>query len=195
MEPINFLLVGVGGQGVLTVSDILAELGLRSGYDVKKSEVHGMSQRGGAVSSHVRFGPRVYSPLIPQGEADFLLSFEMLEALRWATFLRAEGTALVSTQRMPPIAVTSGGARYPEPEEVRQELAGRSRQVILVDAQQAARQLGNPRVTNMVLVGTLAALLPFSPPQWEEVIRERVPARFADLNLQAFRMGQEMARG
>jgi indolepyruvate ferredoxin oxidoreductase beta subunit len=194
VEPINFLLVGVGGQGILTASDILAEFGLRSGYDVKKSEVHGMSQRGGAVSSHVRFGPRVYSPLIAQGEADFLLSFELLEALRWATFLRPAGTALVSTQRLPPIAVSSGGAHYPEPEEVRQELAGRSGRVLLVDAPRAAQELGNPRVTNIVLMGTLAALLPFPQAQWEETIRERMPARFVELNLQAFRVGQAQVK-
>jgi len=192
MKPLNFLLVGVGGQGILTASDILAELGLRAGYDVKKSEVHGMSQRGGAVSSHVRFGPRVYSPLIAQGAVDYLLSFELLEAARWATFMHPEGTVLVSTQRLPPIAVTSGGAHYPEPEEVRQELAGRVRQVFLVDAPQAAQGLGNPRVANTVLLGALSALLPFPLTQWEETVRERVPARFVELNLQALRAGQEL---
>ena len=190
MKSINFLLVGVGGQGILTASDILAELGLRAGYDVKKSEVHGMSQRGGAVSSHVRFGPRVYSPLIAQGEVDFLLSFEQLEALRWATFLRSEGAALVSMQRLPPIAVTSGGARYPDVEEVRRELAGRARRVVLVDVLEAARELGNLRVANTVLLGALAALLPFPLAQWEETVRERVPARFVELNLAALRAGQ-----
>jgi len=122
---------------------------------------------------------------------DFLLSFEMLEALRWATSLRPQGVALVSTQRLPPIAVSSGGAHYPTEDEVHQELAGRARRVILVDAQKTARQLGNPRVTNTVLVGALAALLHFPLSQWEEVIRERVPARFAELNLRAFRMGLE----
>jgi indolepyruvate ferredoxin oxidoreductase beta subunit len=189
MEAINFLLVGVGGQGILTASGILADLGVRAGYDVKKSEVHGMSQRGGSVSSHVRLGPRVYSPLIGQGEANFLVAFEMLEALRWATFLHPQGTALVSTQCIPPIAVTSGGAHYPRQEEVRQQLAGRARRLIMVDAQKVAHELGNPRVMNTVLVGALAALLPFSESQWEEIIRERVPARFADLNLRAWRMG------
>ncbi len=190
MEPINFLLVGVGGQGILTASDILAELGLRAGYDVKKSEVHGMSQRGGAVSSHVRFGERVYSPLIGQGEVDFLLAFEMLEALRWATFLNPQGTALVSTQCLPPIAVTSGGARYPDREEVRQELAGRARHLFLVDAPGVAGELGNPRVANTVLVGALAARLSFPEALWEEIVRERVPARFAELNLRAWRLGR-----
>lgn len=192
MKPLNFLLVGVGGQGILTASDILAELGLRVGYDVKKSEVHGMSQRGGAVSSHVRFGPRVYSPLIAQGEVDFLVSFEQLEALRWAPFLRPEGAALVSTQRLPPIAVTSGGGHYPTLEEVRGELAGRVRQTFLVDVLRASQELGNPRVANTVLLGALAALLPFPSAQWEETVRERVPARFVELNLKALRVGQAL---
>jgi indolepyruvate ferredoxin oxidoreductase beta subunit len=192
MKPLNFLLVGVGGQGILTASDILAELGLRIGYDVKKSEVHGMSQRGGAVSTHVRFGPRVYSPLIAQGEADFLLSFEPLEALRWATFVHPEGTALVSTQRLPPVAVASGGGYYPELETVRQELAGRARQVILVDTMLAALKLGNPRVANTVLVGSLSSYLSFPLGQWEEVIRERMPARFIDLNIKALHVGREL---
>jgi indolepyruvate ferredoxin oxidoreductase beta subunit len=194
VDTTNFLLVGVGGQGILTASDILAEFGLRAGCDVKKSEVHGMSQRGGAVSSHVRFGPRVYSPLIAQGEVDFLIALELLEALRWAGFLRPQGTALVNTQRLPPIAVTSGGAWYPEAEEVRQELAGRSDRVILVDAPRVAQELGNPRVSNIVLLGTLAALLPYPLALWEDVIRERVPARFIELNLQAFHVGQDLAR-
>lgn len=192
MKPINFLLVGVGGQGILTASDILAELGLRVGYDVKKSEVHGMSQRGGAVSSHVRFGPRVYSPLIAQGEADFLLSFEQIEALRWATFLHPEGTALVSTQRLPPISVTSGGGQYPEREAVRQELAGRARRAVLLDVPQAARELGNPRVANTVLLGALSTFLPFPLPQWEEIIRNRMPARFIALNIKALHVGRDM---
>jgi indolepyruvate ferredoxin oxidoreductase beta subunit len=194
MNPINFLLVGVGGQGILTASDILAELGLRAGYDVKKSEVHGMSQRGGAVSSHVRFGPRVYSPLIAQGEVDFLLSFEQLEALRWVSFLRPEGVALVSTQHLPPIAVTSGGQHYPTQEEVCGEMTKRVRRMIVVDAPKIARELGNPRVANTVLLGAMSALLPFPPAQWEATIRERMPARFVELNLKALHAGQDQVK-
>ncbi len=189
MEEASFLLVGVGGQGILTASDILAEAGLRAGYDVKKSEVHGMSQRGGAVSSHVRFGPKVYSPLIGQGQADYLLAFELLEALRWAQFLHPQGIALVNCQRIPPVAVTSGGAHYPDEEEVRQELAGRARQVVLVDGVQVAHELGSPRVANIVLLGALAAFLPFPVDLWQEIIRERIPARYVELNQQAFRFG------
>jgi len=194
VEAWNFLLVGVGGQGILTASDILAEAGLRAGYDVKKSEVHGMSQRGGVVSSHVRFGPRVYSPLIGQGEADFLLSFELLEALRWAHYLRPSGIALVNAQRVLPLAVTSGGAHYPTEEEVRRELAGRARQTFLIDSVRVGQELGNPRVANTVLVGALASFLPIPPALWEEVIQERIPPRYAALNRQAFRYGLAQVR-
>lgn len=195
VQPLNFLLVGVGGQGILTASGILAEAGLRAGYDVKKSEVHGMSQRGGAVSSHVRFGPLVYSPLIGQGEADFLLAFELLEALRWAHYLRPAGVALVNAERVLPVAVTSGGARYPTEDAVHQELAGRARQVVILDSLRIGQELGNPRVSNAVLVGALAAFLPIPLPIWEEVIRERLPARYVELNQQAFRHGLAQVRG
>jgi indolepyruvate ferredoxin oxidoreductase beta subunit len=190
MKSINFLLVGVGGQGILTASDILAELGLRGGSDVKKSEVHGMSQRGGAVSSHVRFGTQVYSPLIARGEADFLLAFEQLEALRWVAFLHPEGKALVSTQRLPPISVTSGNGHYPELEAVRRELTGRAQQAVLLDAPQVAQELGNPRVANTVLLGALSTYLSFPVAQWEEIVGERVPARFIDLNIKALHIGR-----
>jgi indolepyruvate ferredoxin oxidoreductase beta subunit len=195
VEKADFLLVGVGGQGIVTASDILAEAGLRAGYDVKKSEVHGMAQRGGAVISHVRFGDTVHAPLIGQGQADFLLAFEMLESLRWAHFLHPESVALLNRQRLPPVAVTSGEARYPEEPDIQEELAGRARRVVLVDGLETARELGNVRVTNTVLLGALAAFLPIAPPLWEEVILERVPARYAELNREAFRRGQAQVEG
>jgi indolepyruvate ferredoxin oxidoreductase beta subunit len=195
VERADFLLVGVGGQGIVTASDILSEAGLRAGYDVKKSEVHGMAQRGGAVISHVRFGDTVHAPLIGQGQADFLLAFEMLESLRWAHFLHPEGVALLNRQRLPPVAVTSGEARYPEESEIQEELAGRARRVVLVEGLETARELGNVRVTNTVLLGALAAFLPIAPSLWEEVILERVPARYAELNREAFRRGQAQVEG
>jgi|YNPNPStandDraft_1061719.scaffolds.fasta_scaffold00581_9 indolepyruvate ferredoxin oxidoreductase beta subunit len=190
MEQANFLLVGVGGQGILTAGDILAQLGLQAGYEVKKSEVHGMSQRGGAVNSHVRFGRVVYSPLIGRGGADYLLAFEMLEALRWVHFLHPRSVVLVNDERLPPLAVTSGGARYPEPEEVRRELAGRAGRVLFIEGARLSRELGNPRVANAVLLGALSTFLPFAPSLWEEVIRARVPARHFELNRQAFYLGR-----
>ncbi len=194
MEQANFLLVGVGGQGILTAGDILAGLGLRAGYDVKKSEVHGMSQRGGAVNSHVRFGRTVYSPLIAQGEADYLLAFEMLEALRWVHFLHPRSIVLLNDERLPPLAVTSGGARYPEPEEIHRELSGRAGGVFFIEGARLARELGNPRVANVVLLGALSTFLPFPAELWEEVIEARVPARYFDLNRRAFYLGRAQVR-
>jgi indolepyruvate ferredoxin oxidoreductase beta subunit len=191
VQKANFLLVGVGGQGILTASDILAEVGLQAGYDVKKAEVHGMAQRGGAVISHVRFAETVYAPLIGQGEVDYLLAFELIESLRWAHFLRPEGFALVNRQQLPPVAVTGGSAQYPTTDEVLKELGKRSQQAFLIEGLQIAQDLGNIRVTNTVLLGALSALLPVERSIWEKVIVERVPSRYADLNRQAFRLGRE----
>jgi indolepyruvate ferredoxin oxidoreductase beta subunit len=190
VEKADLILVGVGGQGILTASDILSEVGLRAGYDVKNSEAHGMAQRGGAVISHVRLGETVCAPLIGRGEADYLLAFEMLEALRWVHFLHAEGVVLLNRQRIPPVSVTSGGAHYPEEVEVHQELAGRSRRVVCVEGLKIAQELGDVRVTNTALLGALSALLPIAPALWEEVILEQVPARYAELNREAFRQGR-----
>ncbi len=190
MEEINFLLVGVGGQGILTASDILATVGLRWGYDVKKSEVHGMSQRGGAVSSHVRFGPKVYSPLIGRQNAHYLLSFELLEALRWAQYLHPQGVVLADTEQVLPVAVSSGKAHYPDVEEARRELAARAKRVVLFDATRLAQELGDPRVANTVLLGALAAILPIPESLWEAVISQRVPSRYVALNQRAFELGQ-----
>lgn len=192
MEKADFLLVGVGGQGIVTSSDILADVGLRAGYDVKKSEVHGMAQRGGAVTSHVRFGRRVYAPLISQGQADFLVAFELLEALRWAHYLHPEGIALVNVQSLPPLAVTSGQARYPELEEVREELARRARHVHFVAGLRTAQELGNVRVTGTVILGALSTLLPIPPALWEEALADHVPSRYLELNRQAFRAGRDL---
>ncbi|MGC8874468.1 MAG: indolepyruvate oxidoreductase subunit beta [Chloroflexia bacterium] len=190
MEKADFLLVGVGGQGIVTSSDILADVGLRAGYDVKKSEVHGMAQRGGAVTSHVRLGRRVHAPLISQGQADFLVAFELLEALRWAHYLHPQGIALVNIQSLPPLAVTSGQARYPEMDQIREELARRARQVHFVEGIRTAQELGNVRVTGTVLLGALSALLPIPPALWEEALAEHVPARYLELNRQAFWAGR-----
>ncbi len=190
MEQANFLLVGVGGQGILVAGDILAHVGLRAGYDVKKSEVHGMSQRGGAVNSHVRFGRTVYSPLIGQGEADYLLAFELLEALRWCHFLHRRGVALVNCDRLPPPAVISGGAHYPDMEGIRRELSSRAENVYFIEGARIAQDLYNPRVANVVLLGALSTFLPFPSSLWEEVILDRVPPRYVELNRQAFRLGR-----
>lgn len=186
----DFLLAGVGGQGTISAGDILAAVGLRAGLEVKKSEVHGMSQRGGAVETHVRWGRRVFSPLIERGEADFLLGFELLEAVRWVGFMHPEGTVLVSRHQQPPLAVATGQMVYPDEGALEQALRRAARQVFLIDAMNLARELGHAAISGMVLLGGLSGLLPVEPRCWLEVIEERVPVRFLEANRQAFNAGR-----
>jgi len=191
-ESYNFLLAGVGGQGTILASDVLSEVALAAGFDVKKSEVHGMAQRGGSVNTHVRWdAERVYSPLIGLGEADVLLVFEEAEALRYAEYLKPGGAAIVNRQIIEPITVTSGGAHYPTEDEVRalyKDLAGRFH---LIPGSAIAEEMGNARAGNVVLLGALSTLLDVPADTWLEVIEERVPAKYVELNRQAFLRGRE----
>jgi indolepyruvate ferredoxin oxidoreductase beta subunit len=190
-DAINFILTGVGGQGTILASDLLAQVGVDAGYDVKQAEVHGMAQRGGSVSSHVRWGPVVYSPLIAVGEADILVGFEQAEALRFVHFLRPDGTVLVNQQAIPPITVSAGSAHYPSMDYLRSELARASSRVLWAPAVDIARALGNDKVTNVVLLGALSALLVVPVRVWLKAIESRVPARFLQLNQLAFQRGRE----
>jgi len=185
----NVFFAGVGGQGIVLASEMLAKACISAGCDVKQSEVHGMAQRGGSVSSHVRFGSRVYSPTIPQGEADFLVAFELLEGLRCLDFLTPEGVALVNTQRIDPITVTSGAARYPD--DVAAQIRQRCPKTVLVDGLALARQAGNARAVNMALLGGLSAYLDLDLSTWEEVIRNRVPPKTFAANWAAFTAGRQ----
>jgi len=187
-DPKNILIVGVGGQGVLLAGEMLAAAAAQAGYDVKQSEVHGMAQRGGVVSSHVRIGPRVFSPLIPAGKADILLCFEQAEALRWVHFCRPEGTVIVNLQKLvPPIALMKG-ISYPEDPlaGVRRRAAG----VIPLDAAEMAESLKNSRVVNMVLLGAVSRHLDIPLAVWESVIEKRVPPGTVTVNQQAFEKGR-----
>jgi indolepyruvate ferredoxin oxidoreductase beta subunit len=186
----NILIVGVGGQGVILASEILSDVAMKSGYDVKKSEVHGMAQRGGIVSSHVRYGPCVHSPLIPQGEAEVLLSFELAEAVRWLGFLSSKGRVICSTERVIPPTVSTGLAEYPE--DAVESIRRSSRAPILVDTQAMAKELGNPRLVNTILLGVVSRLLDLSRKEWRRVVAERVPPAFKELNLKAFQRGQAL---
>ena len=150
----NVLIVGVGGQGVLLASEILCEVAKVMGLDAKKSEVHGMSQRGGVVTSHVRFGKKVYSPLIPDGEADVILAFEIAEGLRWAGELRAGGTIIVNRQKIVPPIVATGKFSYPE--ELEEKIRGKADKVIIIDAFEIAEGLGNTRLVNTILLGVMS---------------------------------------
>jgi indolepyruvate ferredoxin oxidoreductase beta subunit len=192
VKTTNFALVGVGGQGVLLASDVLAEVGLRAGLDVKKSEVHGMAQRGGAVLSQVRWGDKVYGPLVGPGEVDYLVSFELLEALRWIQFLKPEGMAIVNDQKLPPLAVSSGGMEYPSEERIRKALSEAAKEYYIVPALAKAQELGTERATNVVLLGALSRHLDVPEEHWLEVVQKRVPKKYVELNRRAFAAGREL---
>jgi indolepyruvate ferredoxin oxidoreductase beta subunit len=187
MTKRDILIVGVGGQGVLLASELLSSVAMEAGYDVKKSEVHGMAQRGGVVSSHVRLGERVYSPLIPEGRADVLLAFEQSEALRWIHFLRPDGAAIINSKKLvPPIALLKGkGPAYPADPVA--DIRRRISRVFVVPAETIARDLGNPRIENTVLLGALSCFLEIPGTVWETVIAGRVPAGPGDVNQRAVR--------
>lgn len=191
MVKANFLIAGVGGQGTLLASDITADVGIRIGADVKKSEVHGMSQRGGAVTSHVRWGDRVASPLCERGTVDYFVAQEMLEALRWIEFVRPGGTVLLSKQQVVPTSTVYGTDQYPPDEHTLSILKQAVGSVLLIDARQVAEGLGNHRVANSVLLGALSAQLDVPPDDWLAVIESRVPQRHVDVNRKAFLAGRE----
>lgn len=191
MTSVNFLFVGVGGQGILTASDIVAEVGLAAGLDAKKSEIHGFSQRGGVVESHVRWGQPVSSPMGEVGTIDYLVSFERIEAARFVNYLKPGGTVITNTQRLIPMSVSSGGYTYPSEDEVAAPLRSRAGRIIRVPALDMAQQLGNPRLVNTIVLGTLSTHLELDPALWLEVIERRVPPKYVELNRQAFREGRE----
>ena len=193
MDKLNFLFVGVGGQGILTASDITAQVGLDLGLDAKKSEVHGFAQRGGVVESHVRWAPKVGSPTSEIGTVDFLVAFELMEAGRWIEWLRPQGTVVINTQQITPMSVSVGDATYPSQEEILSAVKARADKVITVDGLSIAESAGELRTINTVVLGTLSALLDTPPAAWEEAIVRRVPPRYADVNRVAFKLGREAA--
>lgn len=198
-RPLNFLLVGVGGQGTILASDILARVGLAVGYQVKRAEVHGMSQRGGSVTSHVRWGERVYSPLVGAGEVDILLAFEKLEALRSLPHLHHDALAVINLEAIIPVTVSSLGQHYPDDETLQTAFASVTSHAVYVDGTAVARRLGEPKVANAVLIGTLSRLLEeqtlsgpeLTPAMWIEALAGRVPPRSVDLNRRAFLAGRD----
>ena len=185
----NILFSGVGGQGILLASELTATSLLDSGYDVKKSEVHGMAQRGGSVTAQLRYGPRVYSPLIEPGSADIQMAFEMMEAVRYLPYLHQGRTVIVNTQRILPPSVATGQATYPE--DVLDELTNRDIRVIAVDAFSIAKAAGEVRTANVALVGALSVHLPVEAAVFERIIENRVPERFRQENMKAFAAGRE----
>lgn len=191
-QKIDFLMAGVGGQGTILSSDILAEVGMAAGYDAKKSEVHGMAQRGGSVETHVRWGEKVYSPMVERGRVDYLIGFEMLEAARWWHFLGPNSVALVNRYRINPPAVNLGQARYPEPEELEALLRTNGAAVRWIGATDVAVELGNQALVGVILLGALSARLEVPEEIWLDVISRRVPAKFVELNKEAFARGRQL---
>lgn len=185
-ETTNIVICGVGGQGIILASNVLSYAALLEGYDVKKSEVHGMAQRGGSVITQVRYGKKVYSPLIEEGKADFLLAFEKLEALRYANYLKKNGGFIVNNQEIAPMSVLVGSAKYPE--NIKEKLKRYAR-IHLIDAAKIAKELGNVRATNIVLLGALAKFLGFNEKSWTEAISKNIKPRYVDLNIKAFQKG------
>lgn len=185
----NILLAGVGGQGILLASELLAEVLLLAGYDVKKSEIHGMSQRGGSVTSHVRYGSNVLSPLIKQGEADILFGFELLETYRYLPMLRHGGDVFANSQRILPAPVAIGAADYPQ--EIQSKIHHVCPDTYFVDGLTLACQAGHPRTVNMVLLGALSTALDVPHVLWHEVIAEKVPQQLLQENLYAFQLGYD----
>ena len=183
----NVSLVGVGGQGILLTSDVLALAAMHAGLDVKKSEIHGMSQRGGSVISQVRFGTRVHSPIIPDGQSDVLVSFERTEALRYAHLAKPGATILVNDMDRIPITVSSG-LQAPVQDADRRLAAYPG--LKLIDANPLAIQAGNLRAANVVLMGALSAFVPFDEEHWQAALRERIPAKLLEVNLRAFAAGR-----
>jgi len=189
-RDINFLFVGVGGQGILTASDIAAEVGLEAGFDAKKSEVHGFSQRGGVVESHVRWGQQVAAPLAEKGTVDYLVATELLEAARWIDWLRPGGAVLINNQHISPMSVTVGDAVYPSDEDILAAVHARTDDVTIADGLAIAERLGNSRLANTVLLGALSTRLDVPPETWLAVVERRVPPRYVELNRKAFGEGR-----
>lgn len=187
MQVQSIMIVGVGGQGTLLASRILGHAIMQQGYDVKVSEVHGMSQRGGSVVTYVRYGDTVYSPVVNEGEAEFILSFEKLEAARWLSFLKKGGKLITSTQQIDPMPVITGAAVYPE--KLIEKMQEKGIELLPVDALSLAKEAGNEKSVNVVLIGVLSRLLPFSEEVWEKALEECVPAKFLEVNKKAFALG------
>ena len=185
----SILLVGVGGQGTILASKLLSNGLMQAGYDVKMSEIHGMSQRGGSVSSHIRYGKKVWSPVIEKGSADLLVAFEEMEALRWLDYLRTGGKVVVNGYRIPPVPVTTGKVDYPE--GILDELR-KSADTMVVDAAAEAEKLGNPKVMNVILLGTIVKHMDLQHIDWAQIIRENVKPAFVELNIKALQVGMDL---
>ncbi len=188
----NILFVGVGGQGTILASNILSKGLMDAGYDVKMSEVHGMAQRGGSVSTQIRFGEKVYSPLISQNEADFILAFEKIEAARWLDYLNPQGFLIINEHEIYPTTVLTGESKYPH--DIIERIKEKVKNCIVVDATSKAIELGNIKVQNIILLGILIGLLNLNNIDWEKIIKDLLPEKIQQINLIAFNNGLAISR-
>ncbi len=188
MAITSIFITGVGGQGIILASELLSDVALVADFDVKKSEVHGMAQRGGSVISTVRFGEKVYSPLVSPGEADIILAFEPLEALRTLHYAKPEAKVVVNSRPIMPATVASGAAEYPG--DIFEQIKAQVPDVLVVDGLKLARDAGTVRAVNVVLIGALSKYLPFTDEQWQKVMKTRIPGKFLEANQKAFALGK-----
>ena len=184
-------MTGVGGQGVVLASDIIGETAIAAGYDVKKTDTLGMAQRGGSVISHLRLAEKVWSPLIKEGEADLLLSFEKLEAARWSHYIRPGAIVIVNTYEQPPLSVSLGQIKYPTDEEIKEALKRRTDKIYFIDANKRAQEIGNVRTLNVFMLGCFSVFAPLDVQVWKNSIIRRMPENLRDINLKAFDMGRK----
>lgn len=190
MQTKSIMIVGVGGQGSLLASRILGNVLLQQGYEVKLSEVHGMSQRGGSVVTYVKYGDAVYSPTVEKGEADIIISFELLEAARWACCLKEGGAIVTSTQTLDPMPVITGAASYPQ--EIVEKLKGMHLDVTAVDALSLAEEAGSAKASNVVLMGVVSKKMDVDESIWQKALEQCVPAKFLEMNKKAFALGRSV---
>jgi len=191
MKKLDILMVGVGGQGNVLASDILGEVAMAAGYDVKKTDTLGMAQRGGSVVSQVRMANRVWSPLIKEGEVDILVALEKLEAVRWSHYLQAGGVAIVNNLAVPPLSVSLGTHRYPSDEEIKDTLRQRTNHVYFIDGTDKAKELGDIRTLNMFMLGCVSPFIPIDVQIWKDCIFQRLPSNILEINMAAFDKGRE----
>jgi indolepyruvate ferredoxin oxidoreductase beta subunit len=186
----NIIFAGVGGQGVILASKVLMEAAMRKGLDVKESEVHGMAQRGGSVDCNIRFGEKVYSPLIPRGSADFVVSLEMLESMRKLDYLSSDAVLIVNREQIDPAPVAIGAMKYPD--DIEAWLKSNFKNTVVVDTAEALKEAGTKKALNIVMLGVLSKYLDFEIPLWEEAIKSLVKEKFIEQNLKAFHLGRDL---
>ena len=192
METKSIMLVGVGGQGTLLASRILGNTLLSRGFDVKVSEVHGMSQRGGSVVTYIKFGDKVYSPVIEKGEADIIVSFEQLEAARWLPYLKKGGKIITNTQQLEPMPVITGAMEYPA--DIIEKIKAKGVDIVAVDALSLANEAGSSRAVNVVLMGVMSMMMDFPVEAWKTALEQCVPPKALEINRKAFELGENFAK-